>query len=70
MNFDHLRKLLIQKALEGKLVPQLDSEQKVAQGELTENALQEIPFNIPEKWKWFKQALKKLIKFRRVMVSV
>lgn len=54
MNFDHLRKLLIQKALEGKLVPQLDSEQKVAQGELTENALQEIPFNIPEKWKWFK----------------
>ena len=25
MNFDHLRKLLIQKALEGKLVPQLDS---------------------------------------------
>ena len=45
MNFDHLRKLLIQKALEGKLVPQLDSEQKVAQGELTENALQEIPFN-------------------------
>lgn len=49
MNFDRLRQLLIQKAIEGKLVPQLDTELPVQQiGSSPSN----IPFAIPKKWKW------------------
>lgn len=49
MNFDRLRQLLIQKAIEGKLVPQLDTEPAVQQiGTPPSNT----PFEIPRKWKW------------------
>lgn len=49
MHFERLRQLLIQKAIEGKLVPQLAEEPAVEQiGEAPE----EVPFEIPEKWKW------------------
>ena len=42
---------LLQAAIEGKLVPQLESEPEVEQiGEAPE----EVPFEIPKKWKWFK----------------
>ena len=51
MNFERLRQLLLQKAIEGKLVPQLDEEPSVEQiGE----APKDVPFAIPEKWKWEK----------------
>ena len=44
-----LRKLILQKAVQGKIVPQLESEPGVEQiGEAPEN----VPFAIPEKWKW------------------
>ena len=40
---------LLQAAIEGKLVPQLESEPEVEQiGEAPE----EVPFEIPKKWKW------------------
>ena len=46
---DKLRASLLQEAIQGKLVPQLDTEPEVAQiGDTPEN----IPFAIPEKWKW------------------
>lgn len=49
MNAEMLRASIIQKAIEGKLVPQLDEEPKVEQG----GALpEETSFEIPEKWKW------------------
>lgn len=48
---DKLRASLLQEAIQGKLVPQLESEPAVAQiGEIPE----EMPFAIPEKWKWLK----------------
>ena len=48
---DKLRASLLQEAIQGKLVPQLESEPAVAQiGEI----LEEMPFAIPEKWKWLK----------------
>mgnify|MGYP004609012943 CR=1 FL=1 len=44
-----LRERILQKAMEGKLVPQLDEEPDVEQiGE----APDEIPFGIPSKWRW------------------
>ena len=44
-----LRERILQKAIEGKLVPQLDEEPAVEQiGE----APDEIPFAIPSKWQW------------------
>ena len=44
-----LRASILQMAIEGKLVPQLDDEPAVAQiGEAPED----VPFAIPEKWKW------------------
>lgn len=44
-----LRGQILQEAIQGKLVPQSDSEPVVEQiGEVTSR----IPFTIPEKWKW------------------
>lgn len=44
-----LRASILQEAIQGKLVPQLDDEPEVKQiGETPE----EVPFSIPEKWKW------------------
>lgn len=49
MNFDVLRQKILEKAIRGELVPQLESEPKVKQiGEAPED----VPFAIPEKWKW------------------
>ena len=46
---DKLRASLLQEAIQGKLVPQLESEPGVEQiGEAPEN----VPFAISEKWKW------------------
>ena len=49
MNVDQLRASILQKAIEGKLVPQLDSEPAVEQ---IGDAPEVVPFEIPEKWKW------------------
>ena len=49
MNFERLRQLLLEQAIRGKLVPQLESEPIVTQiGE----KLHDVPFIIPDKWKW------------------
>ncbi len=49
MNFDILRQKILEKAIRGELVPQLESEPEVKQiGEAPED----VPFAIPEKWKW------------------
>ena len=49
MNFDILRQKILEKAIRGELVPQLESELEVRQiGE----APDDVPFSIPEKWKW------------------
>ena len=46
---DRLRLRLLHLAIRGKLVPQLESEPEVTQiGEAPNN----VPFEIPEKWKW------------------
>ena len=46
---DKLRASLLQEAIQGKLVPQLENEPEVAPiGEAPED----VPFAIPEKWKW------------------
>ena len=45
-----LRGQILQEAIQGKLVPQLDSEEEVEQiGDVPK----EVPFDIPEKWKWY-----------------
>ncbi len=46
---DVLRGQILQEAIQGKLVPQLDSEEEVQQ---IGDAPKEVPFVIPEKWKW------------------
>lgn len=49
MNFDILRQKILEKAIHGELVPQLESEPEVTQiGEAPED----VPFAIPEKWRW------------------
>ena len=51
MNFDRMRALVLEQAIQGKLVPQLESEPNVCQiSEESDCA----PFAIPEKWKWTK----------------
>lgn len=46
---DRLRQLLLERAIQGKLVPQLESEPAVEQiGKLIDTK----PFSIPSKWKW------------------
>lgn len=63
MNFDRLTALLLERAIRGELVPQLDSEPAVEQiGE----APKDVPFAIPRKWKWvlFKETLSCLDKKR------
>jgi type I restriction enzyme S subunit len=49
MNAETLRNSILQRAIGGKLVPQLDEEPDVEQ---IGNAPSDIPFEIPEKWKW------------------
>lgn len=44
-----LRGQILQEAIQGKLVPQLDSEEEVQQ---IGDAPGDVPFAIPEKWKW------------------
>ena len=46
---DQLRASLLQEAIQGKLVPQLDDEPAV---EIDAAELEEVPFAIPEKWRW------------------
>ena len=50
MNAEQLRASLLLMAIEGKLVPQLNCEPPVE--ELFDDP-EDIPFAIPEKWKWF-----------------
>lgn len=49
MNFDRMRALLLDQAIRGELVPQLVGEGVVAQ---IRTSLEEVPFEIPESWKW------------------
>lgn len=49
MNFDVMRRKLLEKAVQGQLVPQLDDEPAVEQ---VGTPPEEVPFAIPEKWKW------------------
>ena len=48
---NRFRQLCLEKAIQGRLVPQLESEPEVNKvGEISEG----IPFNIPEKWSWIR----------------
>ena len=49
MDFKPLRNHILQLAISGQLVPQLDSEPEVKQ---IGPAPEKVPFAIPEKWKW------------------
>ena len=49
MNFERMRTLLLEQAIQGKLVPQLESEPEVVQ---IGSAHNEPSFDIPGKWKW------------------
>lgn len=51
MNFDILRQKILEKAIRGELVPQLESEPAVEQ---IGKAPEDMPFAIPKKWKWIK----------------
>lgn len=46
---DQLRASLLQEAIQGKLVPQLDDEPAV---DMAGEEPDEVPFAIPDKWKW------------------
>lgn len=49
MNFDRMRALLLEQAIRGELVPQLDSEGVVEQ---VGGVPEEVPFGIPSSWSW------------------
>ena len=49
MNFDILRQKILEKAIRGELVPQLESEPEVVQ---IDRCLANAPFSIPKKWRW------------------
>lgn len=51
MNFERLRALVLERAVQGNLVSQLESEPEIAQ---LGDAPQQFPIEIPEKWKWVK----------------
>lgn len=46
---DRFRALVLEQAIQGKLAPQIDSEPAVEQ---IGDAPEDVPFTIPEKWKW------------------
>ena len=46
---ERFRQLCLEKAIQGKLVPQLESEPEVEQ---IGDAPEDVPFEIPEKWRW------------------
>ena len=49
MNFDVMRRKLLEQAVRGQLVPQLDGEPEV---ERVGKEPADVPFEIPRKWKW------------------
>ena len=49
MNFDILRQKILEKAIRGELVPQLESEPEVVQ---IDRCPANAPFSIPKKWRW------------------
>lgn len=49
MTAEQLKVSLLQMAIEGKLVPQLDDEPPV---DVDAEEQEEVPFSIPDKWKW------------------
>ena len=51
MNFDILRQKILEKAIRGELVPQLENEPEVAQ---IGDASEAVPFVLPQRWKWMK----------------
>ena len=46
---EKLRASILQEAIQGKLVPQIDEELTV---DIKDTVSEDIPFEIPEKWKW------------------
>ncbi len=50
---EHFRNLMLDKAIRGELVPQLDSEPEVEQVGPAPKP-DEVPFELPPKWKWAK----------------
>ena len=48
---EHFRNLMLDKAIRGELVPQLDSEPEVEQVGPAPKP-EEVPFELPPKWKW------------------
>lgn len=51
MKAEQLWASILQEAIQGKLVPQLESEPKVVQ---VQELPEDVPFNIPEKWTWIR----------------
>ena len=49
MTADELKASVLQMAIEGRLVPQLDDEPAV---DMDADSPDDVPFDIPEKWKW------------------
>lgn len=49
MKAEQLWASILQEAIQGKLVPQLESEPKV---DKVQEIPEDVPFNIPEKWTW------------------
>lgn len=61
MNFDRLRELILERAIQGKLVPQLENEPDVVR---IREEPEKIPFEIPKKWKWY--SLGEVVEYGRV----